>query len=968
MPQSEEITEMVVPFEEKDRFKGECVANGLRPIWMPDIKKWGINTKHIPSGLARWAPKSPGKPRHFVIACDWTYYPFASKAGAKWDAERKVATFRGTELPLELTGFKPARFSYQERMERELNGENPEVVPQGKPLTLHKHQEAAVDLIADAWKKKAPGFWLADSTGLGKTLAAWKAVLAINKLEKRPLKILVTGPLGAMEAWREAILWAGSGGWENKGNDITLTNYERLKHLFETKKKTKSLKGVAKFGEPDPFDILIIDESHYCFPYETLVETAKGPIPIGRIVEENLDVKILSKNLKTGQLEYRKIKSRFKNPYQKPLTNLIHEHGSLRCTDNHPIWIAEQKGYQSAAEILQGDQMQTFREGLPEKKQGEKDSEVLQPELRVQTQFPEPPHKGKDQESEHEKGGGPLRPLQPALRDYPGIETENLQHQVQRHTQKQATGGPKSLRRAVKEAGGGKGASPAREKMSKILGPHEKEQPHDESTDSGKDAGKHEGKTLPRARGEWATGTTPKAAAQNNRIPHGIRDTRGSKSPQFRTVPSHPLQSGPGHPTPQDCHRNRRELAQNKTLEILRQTENKNTKPSRLVCIEILEPSSNGGPYPNSTNHTEVYNLEVEENHNYFAEGVLVSNCKNPASGRTKLARALEKAARFSIWMSATAGQNPLEISYLSRLLAHLTGDRPTTIEKDFEIWCQNNGIGLKRGQFGKWIWDGNNQDNEALNKILFNKKNLALRRRCEDIAGWPELQRIPRGCDLDDTARRAYVTEWEEFVRAYEEDRLDRLAGKKDSAKGIAQLGRLRQKASLLRVQETCDLAEELLEEGRQTAISVEYLGTLAAIRENLKKRGYKCGEFSGQNTGERENIRKAYQRGELDVIIFTTEVSISLHQEKPGDKPRAQLVHDLRWSAIEQEQVDGRSHRNGTHAPVYWCFARDTIEERVARILLAKLEAMNALRGDDCSFGHIYKELGKLASPKNG
>lgn len=596
------ITEMEVPFEEKDAFKEACRAVGLRPIWNPEIRKWAIDGKDIPPALAKWAPKSAKKPRYYVIACDYAYYPFASKAGARWDAKKKVALYRGTELPLELTGFAPAKFSHAERVERELNGQSPEILPQSRPLTLHKHQTEAVGFVTRAWRSGAPGFLLADSTGLGKTLSAWKSVLAINEEEKRPLKILITGPLGAMEAWREAVLWAGTGGWDGKGNDIILSNYERLKHLFSSEeKKTRSLKGVARFAEAEPFDIVIIDESHYC---------------------------------------------------------------------------------------------------------------------------------------------------------------------------------------------------------------------------------------------------------------------------------------------------------------------------------------------------------------------------KNPASGRAKLVRALEKSAKFSIWMSATAGQNPLEMSYLSRLLAHLTGDKPSTIDKDFELWCQKHGIGLRRGAFGKWLWDGNNSDNEALRKILFNGKKLCLRRRCEDIAGWPELQRIPHGCDLDEQSRRAYLAEWDEFVRAYEADRLDRLQGKKDASRGIAQLGRLRQKASLLRVGETCDLAEELLEEGRQVAISVEYLGSLDAIRENLEKRGYAVGEFSGRNVSGREAVRRAYQKGELDAIIFSTESSISLHQENPTDRPRAQVVHDLRWSAIEQEQVDGRSHRNGTHAPVYWCFARETVEERVAKILLAKLEAMNTLRGDDCSFGHIYSELGKIAS----
>jgi SNF2 family DNA or RNA helicase len=159
--------------------------------------------------------------------------------------------------------------------------------------------------------------------------------------------------------------------------------------------------------------------------------------------------------------------------------------------------------------------------------------------------------------------------------------------------------------------------------------------------------------------------------------------------------------------------------------------------------------------------------------------------------------------------------------------------------------------------------------------------------------------------------------------------------------------------------VEYTCELVEELIKEDRQVAVSVEYLGSLDAIRDNLEARGLKVAEFSGRNTSTRETERKAYQKGQRDILIFSTESSISLHKEGKTDKERAQVVHDLRWSGIEQEQIDGRSHRNGEHAPVYWCFARNTIEERVAEILLGKLESMNTLRGDTTTFGAIYQEI---------
>ena len=201
---------------------------------------------------------------------------------------------------------------------------------------------------------------------------------------------------------------------------------------------------------------------------------------------------------------------------------------------------------------------------------------------------------------------------------------------------------------------------------------------------------------------------------------------------------------------------------------------------------------------------------------------------------------------------------------------------------------------------------------------------------------------------------------EWKEFLIALEEDTLNRSRGSKDTTKGIAQLGRLRQKASILRVSHTADLAEELISNGYQVAISVEYLKTLDLIKDALIKKNLRVLEFSGRNTGVREQERLKYQDGLADAIIFSTESSISLHQLNDNDKPRAQINHDLRWSAIEQEQIDGRSHRNGRHAPVYWCFSAYTIEERVATILLSKLEAMNTLRGDrNVDFSRIYGEI---------
>ncbi|MCC2627447.1 MAG: type restriction protein res subunit, partial [Thermomicrobiales bacterium] len=79
----------------------------------------------------------------------------------------------------------------------------------------------------------------------------------------------------------------------------------------------------------------------------------------------------------------------------------------------------------------------------------------------------------------------------------------------------------------------------------------------------------------------------------------------------------------------------------------------------------------------------------------------------------------------------------------------------------------------------------------------------------------------------------------------------------------------------------------------------------------------------------------------------------SISLHRgELPGgDKPRSLIVHDMRHSAIQLQQIEGRCHRDGQRAVIYYAFAEDTVEERIAATVVTRMVAMDGMAGDDTS-----------------
>ena len=353
---------------------------------------------------------------------------------------------------------------------------------------------------------------------------------------------------------------------------------------------------------------------------------------------------------------------------------------------------------------------------------------------------------------------------------------------------------------------------------------------------------------------------------------------------------------------------------------------------------------------------TEVDVIVLDESH----------RCKNPTAARSRLAAKLVASAGFTLWLSATAGQNPLELSYLAPLLASTTGVRASEL-KDFEAWCTAQGLGVTRGTFGRWEWRGDPGDCEKVRALLFDGAPAAgLRRRPEDIAGWPEINRILTPIELDPAARALYLAAWTAFRRE-----LELAPSGRDPKSALAASLRLRQKSSLIRVPGTVELALELLENGHQVAISVCCLETLTAMQEALTSHGFPCAAVHGaQAAAEREAERVRFQRGEARVVLFTVEEGISLHQgELSGkgreDAPRSEVIHDLRWSAIQMAQIEGRCHRDGRFAQVYWAYADGTVEGKIAAVVARRLQSMKAMVGDDVeTVREIERLLGEQAA----
>jgi len=329
---------------------------------------------------------------------------------------------------------------------------------------------------------------------------------------------------------------------------------------------------------------------------------------------------------------------------------------------------------------------------------------------------------------------------------------------------------------------------------------------------------------------------------------------------------------------------------------------------------------------------------------------------KNPTTARFKLAQKIAAKAKFCIYLSATAGQNPLELAYLGSIIAKATGAQSKNI-KDFEQWCQDQGFGLKKGRFGGFEWDGDQKDCERLRAILFQGNPPAgIRRRPEEIQGWPAISRCLQAQELDSQKREMYESSWGEFKKAIADNKIlkNTKTGKvvKSKMNAMVEALRFRQKSSLLRIEQTVELACDLFEDGMKPAISCAFKTTADSLEKGLMKAGLRCARIDGsQDAKIREAQRLDFQLDRADVIIFTIEEGISLHEGEKlkVDKRRALLIHDLRWSAIQMAQIEGRAHRDGKFAQAYWLAGEGTIEFSIAERVAKRTIAMKALSGDE-------------------
>lgn len=302
--------------------------------------------------------------------------------------------------------------------------------------------------------------------------------------------------------------------------------------------------------------------------------------------------------------------------------------------------------------------------------------------------------------------------------------------------------------------------------------------------------------------------------------------------------------------------------------------------------------------------------------------------CADRTTQNAKLMVAAAREHRITVPMSATAAKDPLDMYALGLLLGLHKG-------VDYLGWAMN--LGVVRGRFA-FEYRGGIDGLNRLNKLIF--PDHGYRATYEDIPGFPENTIETVGVPVADPEQINELYERVEELQLLESAALEPV---------VARL-RARQQAELLKIPSLVEMTRDAVAEGQSVVIFVNFIDTLEAIQEKLKR---KCGVVrGGQSEFARQAEINAFQENRISVLICQIRsggIGVSLH-DVHGQHPRLALISPPD-SARDLIQALGRIHRSGAKSPAVQkiVFAEGTVESKVRRAVERKVRQIETLNDGD-------------------
>lgn len=853
-------------------------------------------------------------------------------------------------------------------------------VPEGihprtrKPFEYLGYQKAGV-AYAIKRPKSVRGTLFGDEMGLGKSV---EAIGFINYyLPRLPdeqiknLKILVICPASLKLNWAQEMRWwlvrpLTIGLSDTKraqvipNTNVVITNFEQLGQKQKTGKMIKeeariSTTGLFSYESEKPetitvlrqslkitWDVLIVDE---CFPYDTMVLTTIGYRSIGEIVENGLDVYVASCDLSTDRLEWRRIQRWIRKPRPNLLYKITHEHGTFVCTGNHKIWT--ERGYIQAQDLLNGDCLRMVREARNGTQAGQVNPEVLQSDLL----------RPRSQRRARKEVGGIEKIIKAFDRQILRMVRGPLRDPIQGEGQQGETFLQYVMRCLLAHVSTGKVQKPISNnedegkriwtESARSLSPaNDSQQPNQRPERDSENERLAQGTDISGAWGQWATDGTTEAISRGSESPDGVRDHYGASQRQV-SESAKSLQSGHRRPDSKSGDRSGRQEPRYSEMAFSRQAQDGCFERSRVVSVEIQKQRGTsrhssvcpGGPF--------VYNLEIADNHNYFADGVLVSNChriKNEKTLRAKLT--LSIVARHNLFLSGTPLVNrPRELWVLAHHLA------PSVFVNKWDFlkrYCDGGG-----SYFGN-SYDGGQHLDELQEKM---RTWFMIRRLKKDVlTELPPKRRqvieLPAtGCEHLVSAE---LIAWESKEAALRELKLrvelakasDRPEDYTNAVNALRQgikvafeeMSKVRHDTAIAKIPAVRDHIAEALSEGNKVILFAHHKEVVYKIAQHFAS---ECVTLTGDTKmGDRDAAVRAFQENPKVTLFIGTIMAAGVGLTLTASSHV--VFAELDWVPGNVTQAEDRAHRIGQLESVLiqHLVLEGSLDKRMADTLIEKQE----------------------------
>lgn len=329
-----------------------------------------------------------------------------------------------------------------------------------------------------------------------------------------------------------------------------------------------------------------------------------------------------------------------------------------------------------------------------------------------------------------------------------------------------------------------------------------------------------------------------------------------------------------------------------------------------------------------------VYDIEVDKTNNYYANNVLVHNCKSPTSQQGK--NLLKISADHMVGLTGTLLlNNPID-AYVP--LKWLGVERSTYTNFKY-YFCKF------AGPFNNVLIGYKNID------VLKDELDKCSLRRTKDLLDLPPKNIIHESIAMDDKQSKFYS----DVVNGVR-DEVDKV--ELNTSTLLSMVTRLRQTTacpSILtsadipstKVLRAADLARQIVDNGDKVVIFSVFKETLNKLKEELAE--YKPLLCTGDIKDDviSDNIDKFQTDDSFKIMLATTSkmgTGITLTAASYA------IFIDAPWTHAQCEQCEDRIYRIGSKNPVfiYYLWAENTIDERVKEIIEDK-EAISDFIIDD-------------------